>query len=777
MLSHQSMAVHSTSAELLGPLRKKKSFATHVQSDLSILETNRELLHAANNGSISLLMYLLIPLGCVLIVGLVFFTCQRFKRGGTFEPQDNREFIPPTQKIDQRSNTPVGKGAVASNANQCGSKKSVKAKKRKKSSKKKRKKDVATAAAPTPTKSKQPLPKVEGTSYPQPNVSTTTRSNNISHAPERQNSPASAESAFGFVNTTVATESSETFTRLLPPNQTDLQNNDSPMTPSSILSADSGNELNGSISGLDSLAVQHEKAVELRSDYDEIFLEDNINLNSPHFPMPIEQLKVFILDLYKEFDADADGHIDHFELKTFFRAVESRGRMSNDSPLTDQEISEVLDAFDDDRNGTIERSEFCTWILSGLSKSPEEREAFAKTKPLARKLNNFLDGVVGYAERFSESGSKQFLKLTFDCRNGGGSGGGSGGGGSGSNLSSDHSSSTDAGLFASSSSSSNNDTDSGAEESNRQKREKMLYKPTTLKGHKHWVETVTVSLAGDLIFSGGVDAKIRMWNTATGKCLKRLSSHKNVITSLVCPPSDNAFGYHLCSGSVDKSIRLWNVEQGKCVGKLKGHQHGVTSVCISPVNPNVICSGSTDATAAIWDARSNKRVRKFIGHKESVDACAISADGELLCSASEDGSLRVWELATGQCLNVLRDQKNAGWIYSCDFSLKNRDLLCVGTHTHAVELWNVSGNTGGTLLKTLKGHKDAVMSVKFANNGSTIISGSMDNDLRLWEVETGQNLARLQGHTNMVSSVVFMPNNQQVVSGSRDHTVKVWAPQ
>ena len=85
--------------------------------------------------------------------------------------------------------------------------------------------------------------------------------------------------------------------------------------------------------------------------------------------------------------------------------------MSNDSPLTDQEISEVLDAFDDDRNGAIERSEFCTWILSGLSKSPEEREAFAKTKPLARKLNNFLDGVVGYAERFSEVGSKQFLNV------------------------------------------------------------------------------------------------------------------------------------------------------------------------------------------------------------------------------------------------------------------------------------------------------------------------------------------------------------------------------
>ena len=121
------MAVHSASAEL-GPLRKQRSFAPNAQSDLSILETNRELLHTSKYDSISLLMYLLIPLGCVLIVGLVFFTCQRFGSGGTFEPQDNREFIPPTQKIDQQSNTPVGKDTVASNSTQRGSKKSVKAK-------------------------------------------------------------------------------------------------------------------------------------------------------------------------------------------------------------------------------------------------------------------------------------------------------------------------------------------------------------------------------------------------------------------------------------------------------------------------------------------------------------------------------------------------------------------------------------------------------------------------------------------------------------------------
>ena len=124
---------------------------------------------------------------------------------------------------------------------------------------------------------------------------------------------------------------------------------------------------------------------------------------------------------------------------------------------------------------------------------------------------------------------------------------------------------------------------------------------------------------------------------------------------------------------------------------------------------------------------------------------------------------------------ILRNFSGAGWIYSCDFSPAKPNLLCVGTHNHIVELWDVSGTTGGKLLNTFKGHRDAVMSVKFSNSGSKLISGGMDNELRFWDVASGKNIGRLQGHSNMVSSVAFMPSDEEVVSGSRDHTVKIWS--
>ena len=481
---------------------------------------------------------------------------------------------------------------------------------------------------------------------------------------------------------------------------------------------------------------------------DSVFL-DNVNLNSPYFPLPIDKLKIFILDLYSEFDADDDGHIDHFELKSFFRAVDSRGKLQNAHPLTDSEISEVLDAFDDDRNGTLERSEFCTWILSGLSRSPEERAAFANTKPLAKKLNSFLNGISAYIkveERKQQRKAKDAKEEQEDRR------------------------------------------DQNGKISRPQSRQNLINKSpvtktgeipisnateTILEGHKHWVESVCVSSSGRYVFSGGVDAKIRMWDITSGKSVRKLAGHKNVVTSLCCPPKNTA--YHVVSGSVDKSVRLWNVTTGKCVGKLKGHQKGVTSVSVSPINPQIVCSGSIDTSAAIWDARANKRVRKLMGHTESVDACSISNDGELLCSAGADGVMRIWELSTGQCINVLRGSTK-GWIYSVNFSPTQRNILSVGTHQHNVEIWDVSGTTGGVLLNTLIGHRDAVMSVHFSPDGKRIVSGSMDTDLRIWETSTGTNLSCLKGHDNLVSSVSFMPDNERIASGSRDQMVRIWKP-
>ena len=62
----------------------------------------------------------------------------------------------------------------------------------------------------------------------------------------------------------------------------------------------------------------------------------------------------------------------------------------------------------------------------------------------------------------------------------------------------------------------------------------------------------------------------------------------------------------------------------------------------------------------------------------------------------------------------------------------------------------------------------------FSPDGRTIVSGSRDNKIKLWSVETGQEIKTLVGHSDDVNSVAFSPDGKTVVSGSKDNNIKLW---
>ena len=80
----------------------------------------------------------------------------------------------------------------------------------------------------------------------------------------------------------------------------------------------------------------------------------------------------------------------------------------------------------------------------------------------------------------------------------------------------------------------------------------------------------------------------------------------------------------------------------------------------------------------------------------------------------------------------------------------------------------------GNLLQTLTGHSNWVWSVAYSPDGQTLASGSLDNTIKLWNVNTGNLLQTLKGHSELVNSVAYSPDGQTVASGSLDKTIKLW---
>ncbi|MFM7405161.1 MAG: WD40 repeat domain-containing protein [Cuspidothrix sp.] len=164
---------------------------------------------------------------------------------------------------------------------------------------------------------------------------------------------------------------------------------------------------------------------------------------------------------------------------------------------------------------------------------------------------------------------------------------------------------------------------------------------------------------------------------------------------------------------------------GKLLRTLTGHDNAVRAVVITPDGKKAV-SASDDHTLKIWDLDTGTEILTLTGHYSYVNAVAITPDGNKVVSASDDNTLKLWDLETGK------------------------------------ETF------------TLTGHYSCVNAVAIAPDGKTAVSGSDDHTLKFWDLETSLEIFTLTGHENWVNAVAIAPDSQKAISSSDDKTLKLW---
>ncbi|MHC5718011.1 MAG: WD40 repeat domain-containing protein [Nostoc sp.] len=115
-------------------------------------------------------------------------------------------------------------------------------------------------------------------------------------------------------------------------------------------------------------------------------------------------------------------------------------------------------------------------------------------------------------------------------------------------------------------------------------------------------------------------------------------------------------------------------------------------------------------------------------------------------------------------------QGHSNWVWSVAYSPDGKTLAS-GSRDETIKLWDV--DTGAEKF-TLKGHSGWVTSVAFSPDGQTLASGSHDNTIRIWNVDTGEEIYIFKGHSNWVWSVAYSPDGKTLASASGDGTIKLW---
>ena len=199
---------------------------------------------------------------------------------------------------------------------------------------------------------------------------------------------------------------------------------------------------------------------------------------------------------------------------------------------------------------------------------------------------------------------------------------------------------------------------------------------------------------------------------------------------------------------------------------LAGHTSGVWSVAFSP-DGTTLASGSFDETIKLWDMATHDCVVTLTGHTEWVTSVAFSPDGKLIASGSYDDTVKLWDVKMGRLVLTLPHDYD---IESVAFSPDG--WLLASTFGSAIKLWEVSAGREQRALTSPQGY--IFGSVTFSPDGQLLASGSRDNSVKLWDVDSGREVRTLTGHTGWVNSVAFSPDGQLLASGSNDETIKLW---
>ncbi|KAL5433287.1 hypothetical protein PMIN07_009401 [Paraphaeosphaeria minitans] len=290
------------------------------------------------------------------------------------------------------------------------------------------------------------------------------------------------------------------------------------------------------------------------------------------------------------------------------------------------------------------------------------------------------------------------------------------------------------------------------------------YSTRVLKGHTNGV--MCLQFDERTLITGSYDNTIKVWDVNAGTEIRTLRGHRLPVR---CLQFDDA---RLITGSLDGTMKVWDWKTGECKTTIPAHEAGVIGLHMVD---KLLASGSADHTIAVHDLGTKQKFR-LRGHEDWVNSVKIDLPSRTLFSASDDQTVKLWDLDTRTCIKTF--EGHVGQVQQvlplpAEFEIDEADFLPNAhndsdTASLASENLNSSSSFEATTEAFFPNDPDRPAPPTY------MLTGSLDGTIRLWHVPSGRTVHRFFGHIEGVWSLAA--DTLRLVSGAEDKLIKIWDP-
>ncbi|KAK4688276.1 ribosome assembly protein SQT1, partial [Tremellales sp. Uapishka_1] len=325
------------------------------------------------------------------------------------------------------------------------------------------------------------------------------------------------------------------------------------------------------------------------------------------------------------------------------------------------------------------------------------------------------------------------------------------------------------------------------------------FPPIKLTGHTDSVVAAGWNFDGEMVATGGMDGKIRVWRRVKGRTGEAEWKDWEFLTALDTGDEISWMTWHpkgnvLAAGCEDSSVWLFNLPSGDTMTVLSSHTDSC-SAGLFPAPYKSLLTASLDSTLILWDPRTSQSLFKtsifcppnspnLDPTVHGITALAVSPDGKLAAVGSNNGSVRLVNLPKGDIVGRLEGHAEGESVEALEFV----DLLNGAGGGKGVVV--VSGGTDGrgfvwdvatARVRAEIKHDEPITSLAAHPLPSLhlVTTASADSTLKTWDIRTGALISTHKGHAGVVNGVAVgsapSPEQGQVIVTAGDEGVSlIW---